>query len=96
MSYEIVWLVSAAQDVARLKEFIQQKNPAAAQRAARRIKEAVKILAENSEAGKPVEELHSFRDLFIPYGSGNYVLRYRKEKNKVIISKVKHSREEDF
>ncbi len=93
MSSEIVWLPSAAKDVVRLREFIQSKNPSAAIRAANRIKEATEILIDNPEAGKPVEDLIPFRELLIPFGNGNYVLRYREDGVRVIIVKVKHSRE---
>lgn len=96
MPSEIVWLLEAAKDVARLREFIQTKNPAAAKRAAKCIKEGVNILSDNPEVGKPVEELPAFRDLFIPFGSGNYVLRYRIEESQVVVVRVKHSREKPF
>jgi len=96
MSSEIVWLPSAARDVGRLKEFIKSENPAAAIRAANRIKEATKILKDNPRAGKPIDDLFPFRELFIPFGNGNYVLRYREERNRVIITRIKHSREDDF
>jgi plasmid stabilization system protein ParE len=95
MSSEIVWLPSAARDVSRLREFIQSNNPSAAVRAANRIKDASKILDDNPEAGIPVEDLFPFRDLLIPFGSGNYILRYRVEDTHVIIVSVKHSREDD-
>lgn len=96
MPGEIVWLPEAARDVARLREFIEVKNPAAAKRAAARILEAVKILKENPEAGRPIEELPLFRDLVIPFGSGSYVLRYRVEQSRSFIVRVRHSKEEDF
>ena len=96
MPREIVWLPEAARDVVRLRTFIQEKNPQAAQRAASRIKEAVQILKENPEAGRPVEETLSFRDLIIPFGSGNYILRYREELDRVVIVRVRHSKEEGF
>ncbi|MFT5520808.1 MAG: plasmid stabilization system protein ParE [Enterobacterales bacterium] len=95
MSSEIAWLPSAARDVSRLREFIQSSNPTAAVRAANRIKDVSKILEENPEAGMPVEELFPFRELFIPFGSGNYILRYRVAGTRVIIVSVKHSREDD-
>ncbi|MGS2724888.1 type II toxin-antitoxin system RelE/ParE family toxin [Porticoccus sp. GXU_MW_L64] len=94
MPSEIVWLSGAVRDVSRLRDFIREKNPAAAQRAASRIKEAAIILSENPEAGRPVEDLLPFRDLLIPFGNGNYVLRYREEKERVVIVRVWHSREE--
>lgn len=96
MPREIVWLPEAARDVARLRAFIQEKNPQAAQHAASRIKEAAQILTENPEAGRPVEEVLPFRDLIIPFGSGNYILRYREEPSRVVIVRVRHSKEEGF
>ena len=96
MPVEVAWLPEAVADVKRLREFIQSKNPDAAQRAASRIKEAVHILAENPAAGKPVEEALPFRDMFIAFGSGNYVVRYREERGRVVIVRVRHSREEGF
>jgi plasmid stabilization system protein ParE len=80
-------------DLVRLREFIQQKNPQAAQLAASRIREATMILKENPEAGRPVEEVMPFRELIISFGSGNYVLRYRVELNRVVIVRVRHSKE---
>ena len=96
MPSTIVWLPSAAKDVERLREFIKNKNPNAALRAASRIKEAVTLLIEDKDAGKPVEEALSFRDLFIPFGSGNYILRYRIEVNRIVIVRVRHSKEKGF
>lgn len=96
MPREIVWLPGAAKDVARLREFIQKKNPCAARRAASRIKEAVQMLIENPHAGRPVEEALPFRDLFVAFGNGNYILRYRQEVSRVVIVRVRHSKEEGF
>lgn len=96
MSCEIVWLPGAAKDVARLRKFIQKKNPCAAQRAASRIKEAVQMLIENPEAGMPVEEALPFRDLFVAFGNGSYILRYRQEVGRVVIVRIRHSKEEGF
>ena len=96
MPREIAWLPDAVRHVARLKEFIREKNPVAVQRAASRIKAVSLILKENPEAGKPVEEVFPFRDLFSPFGSGNYVLRYREDDSRVVIVRVRHSREEVF
>ena len=96
MPCEIVWLPEAAKDVARLREFILKKNPSVATRAASRIKEAAMILSDNPEAGKPVEELLPFRDLVIPFGNGNYIMRYCEEPNRVVIMRIRHSKEEGF
>ena len=95
MPSEIAWLPSATRDVARLRNFIKSENPRAAQRAAKRIIEGAKILQENPEAGVPVENLLDYRDLMLTFGAGEYIIRYRQEMpNRVVIVRVRHSREE--
>lgn len=94
MSYQIIWFPGALRDLDRLREFIRQKNPAAAQRAANRIKEAAKILRENPEAGVIVEDPWGFRDLIIPFGAGNYILRYREDQQRIVIVKIWHNKQE--
>jgi plasmid stabilization system protein ParE len=96
MPRKIVWLPSATQDVVRLRNFINSRNPRAAQRAAQRIIEGVKILQENPEAGVPVEPLLDFRDLILCFGAGDYIIRYRQEAHRVVIVRVRHSKEEGF
>ena len=96
MPREVVWLPSAAKDVARLRKFIQVNNPTAAQHAASRIKHAVNLLRENPEVGRPVEELLAFRDLVIPFGNNGYVLRYQDDGQRLVIVRIRHSREEGF
>jgi len=93
---EIVWLPEAARDLDRLRAFIIEKNPQAAQRAAIRIRDAAQILKENPQAGRPVEEALPFRDLIIPFGSGDHIVRYREELDRVVIVRVRHSKEENF
>lgn len=96
MPREIVWLPGASQDVDRLRNFIQSENPVAAQRAAKRIIEGVKILQDNPEAGVPVEHLVDYRDLMLSFGAGEYIIRYRKEASRVVVVRVRHSKEEGF
>ncbi|WP_295801720.1 type II toxin-antitoxin system RelE/ParE family toxin [uncultured Microbulbifer sp.] len=96
MDREIIWLPEAVTDLMRLRSFIQQENPEAAKKAARRIQEAIKILQNNPEAGRPVEEAMPFRDLVIPFGSGNYIVRYRETVASLVIVRLRHSRENTF
>ncbi|PCK03769.1 MAG: plasmid stabilization system [Alteromonadaceae bacterium] len=96
MPSEITWLPSASKDVFRLRAFLKSKNPVAAQRAAQRILEGVRMLEDNPGAGAPVEDLSGYRDLKLPFGSGEYIIRYREESRRVLIVKVRHSKEEDF
>lgn len=96
MPREIVWLPGATRDVNRLRNFIQSKNPRAAHRAAKRILEGVKVLQGNPEAGAPVENLMDYRDLLLAFGAGEYIIRYREEINRIVIVRVRHSKEEGF
>jgi plasmid stabilization system protein ParE len=97
MPSEIIWLPGATRDVDRLRNFIKSENPRAAQRAAKRIVEGVNILQENPEAGVPVENLIDYRDLMLTFGVGEYIIRYRRETtNRVVIVRVRHSKEEGF
>ncbi len=97
MPSEIVWLPGASRDVKRLRNFIKSDNPRAAQRAAQRILEGVNILQDNPEVGVPVENLIDYRDLTLSFGAGEYIIRYRRETaNRVMIVRVRHSKEEGF
>jgi plasmid stabilization system protein ParE len=94
MSREVIWLPDAITDLIRLRKFIQDKNPSAAKRAASKIKEGALTLMSNPESGRPVEGLSSFREILIPFGVGNYVLRYREDDAAIVVVRVWHSKEE--
>ena len=96
MPSEIVWLPSASRDVDRLREFLKHKNPLAAQRASKRIIEGVNALGENPRIGKPVENLTDYRDLALTFGRGHYIIRYRQETQRIVIIRVRHSKEYGF
>ena len=71
------WLPEALADLERVYEFLHQKDPAAAARALRTIELAAARLAELPEVGQPMCDRTGRRQLFIPFGAGAYVLRYR-------------------
>ncbi|MAN51251.1 MULTISPECIES: type II toxin-antitoxin system RelE/ParE family toxin [unclassified Marinimicrobium] len=96
MPREIVWLPDASKDIARLRNFLKSQNPLAAQRASQRIVEGVRILQDNPEAGVPVENMGDYRDLMLTFGAGEYILRYREETSRIVIVRVRHSKEEHF
>lgn len=96
MPCELIWLPAAAKDLQRLREFIQQHNPVVANQAGRRILEGANLLTQNPKVGKPVDGLTYFRDLIIPFGNGNYIVRYREDNNSVVIVRIRHSKENTF
>jgi plasmid stabilization system protein ParE len=87
------WAPDAVRDLARLRRFLGDKSPSAAERAALRIREAAGALREQPELGRIVEN-EEFRDLVTPFGGGAYVLRYRIDEDAVIVVRVWHTREE--
>ena len=89
----LIWLPEAAEDVIRLREFIDREDPTAARRAAARILSGSQILLDNPEAGKPLGDGTERRELYLPFGVGAYVLRYRLHGTTVVIIRVWHSRE---
>lgn len=93
---KIIWLESAANDLVRLRQFIAEKNPNAAKNAADTIRSTVKLLANNSDIGKPVSNLAPYRDVLARFGAGGYVIRYRVYNDAVYIVHVRHYRENDF
>lgn len=93
---KLIWSNVAIDNLVRLREFISNENPKAANRAAEAIKESVKRLTEIPTIGKPVKDLPLYRDLLIRFGAGGYVIRYRIHLNSIYIVNLRHYRESDF
>jgi len=92
---EIKWLPDALQDIERLHRFIHAKHPEAAARIARTILESAQILSSSPYIGRPMADGTGRRELFIPFHTGAYVLRYMMERDDTaVIIRVWHSKEE--
>lgn len=90
---QVVWLPEALDDLMRLRNFLEDKSPQAANRAAAVIRGGAKTLADFPAIGKPMNDGTERRELFMPFGTANYVLRYRMDQDIVVIIRVWHSRE---
>jgi toxin ParE1/3/4 len=90
---EIIWLPEAVEDLERLHEFLMDKNPDAAKRAAQTILNGAKTLAEFPEIGRPMNDGTERREIFAAFGSGGYVLRHIIEDETVFIIRVWHTKE---
>jgi toxin ParE1/3/4 len=90
---QVVWLPEALEDVIRLRGFLEDKSPKGASRAAEVIRNGAKKLADFPEIGKPINDDTGRRELFLPFGAGSYVLRYRVDQDIVVIIRVLHSKE---
>jgi toxin ParE1/3/4 len=91
---QVIWLPEAVEDLERLREFLMDKNPPAAKRAAQTILKGAKKLADFPAIGRPMNDGTERRELFEPFGSGGYVLRYMTEDQTVFIIRIWHTKEE--
>jgi plasmid stabilization system protein ParE len=90
----IRWSQAALRDVARLYDFLCSKSREAAKRAIKTIRQGVKILASQPEAGRPIEDLPpEFREWVIEFGHGAYVVLYRFDGKEVVLLAIRHGRE---
>lgn len=93
----LIWSPAALRDVQRLYRFLAPKNPSAATRAAHAIREGMQILAEQPEAGKPMENMASeYREWLIGFGDSGYVAIYRLEGDLAVVLAVRHQREAGY
>jgi plasmid stabilization system protein ParE len=90
----LIWSPAALRDIQRLYRFIAPKNPSAATRAVRAIREGMQIVAEHPEAGKPLENMApEYREWLIGFGDSGYVAVYRLEGDLAVVLAVRHQRE---
>ena len=91
---KVVWLRQAQDDIKRLYDFLLDKEPVAAERAVRVIQLGARKLVDFPHIGRPMGDETERRELFIPFGAGAYVLRYRIHSDTIVVIRVWHSREE--
>jgi plasmid stabilization system protein ParE len=65
----------AAADLVRLRDFLMDRNPVAAQRAAAAIANAIRSLGIYPERGR-LSAVADARELVVPFGRSGYVVRY--------------------
>lgn len=91
---QIKWLPEALDDIARLHSFLREKSPEAAARATKAILQGANLLVASPGLGRAMPDDTQRRELFLPFASGAYVLRYRvEEPDTAVIIRVWHSRE---
>ena len=90
----VKFAAGALRDLARLRAFLQHKNPIASQKAAATIVQSVRILEQHPQIGRPVEDIApGYRELVIGFGHYGYVALYRLDGNAVIIVAIRHQLE---
>ena len=88
------FLPAAAHDLARLRLFVESKNPDAAARIVQRLYVAAESLLRSPELGRPIKET-PLRKLTIRVRRSAYVMHYRvsQEGDAIIITRIWHGRE---
>lgn len=89
----LIWSATARADLIRLRQFIEPHNPEAARNAAQTIKKAAQLMQQHAGIGKRLDGRLD-RELFVPFGRRGYVIRYRLDKEAIIILKIWHGLEE--
>ncbi|MBI3800949.1 MAG: type II toxin-antitoxin system RelE/ParE family toxin [Deltaproteobacteria bacterium] len=74
------WVPEALEDLERLFALLREKNPAAAAGAAQTILDGANRLVTPPRLGRPMPDKTGRRELFVPFASGAYVLRYMLEQ----------------
>lgn len=91
---EIKWLPEALADFERLHDFVHSHSPDAAARAAQIVLDGAQLLRTSPKLGRLMPDDNERRELFLPFGAGAYVLRYRLHPPEmVVIVRIWHSRE---
>jgi plasmid stabilization system protein ParE len=85
----------AAADLDRLRAFLADKSPDAAQRAAASLIRAMQSLDTFPDRGRPTG-IEGVRELIVPFGKSAYVLRYSHLANtaEVVVLRIWHGREQ--
>jgi plasmid stabilization system protein ParE len=87
------WLPEAIDDFERLYFFLVNKATIAANKAANSILQGTDLLRDTPRIGRPMNE-DDRRELFVAFGAGAYVIRYKLEaEDTVVIVRVWHSKE---
>ena len=95
----LIWLQEAQDDFERVFNFLLSGNANAALKLIDQIDQAASLLKEHPFIGalmqdKVGDDDTKRRELFIPFGAGAYVIRYRIISERIIIVRVWHNREQ--
>lgn len=89
----ILFSPDAVEDVERLRDFLDRKNPGAARRALATIWTAIDRLQEFPDLGMATEDA-DIRQIVIRFGASGYIVRYSAlPDGTILITRIWHGRE---
>jgi toxin ParE1/3/4 len=90
----IIFAPDAVEDIERLRHFLEQTSPAAAQRAMAAILTAIERLTEFPRLGMSTADA-DIRQIVIRFGASGYIVRYAVvvESGDILITRIWHGRE---
>jgi plasmid stabilization system protein ParE len=93
----LIWSRSALGDVDRLHHFLAPKNPVAAARAVKAIRQGVTLLSSHPQAGRAVDDMEpGFREWPIGFGDSGYIVLYRYDGDDLVLLAIRHAREAGY
>ena len=93
----VIYAPAAIRDLQRLRDFLRDKNPTAAQRAGEAIRGGVTLLGAQPGIGRLIEDLpEDFREWIIDFGDSGYVVRYHLGEDEVTILAIRHQKEAGY
>lgn len=82
-------------DLQRLREFLRNKSPDAAQRAQQTLLQAIESLQRMPQAHRPVPDQADQRELIVKFGAQGYVVRYHYQPgSEIVVLRMWHQRED--
>ena len=88
---KLIFTNAAINDLVRLRDFIAQHNPGAAQRIAQRLYGVINKLIGTPQIGRPVPDLPGeIREIIF----GKYVVRYDVRQQSLYILRIWHGKED--
>jgi plasmid stabilization system protein ParE len=93
----VTWSIAALRHLGRVHDFLAVESPGAAGRAVSLLRASAARLAAFPEIGRPIDALEGeFREWIVPFGQGAYLMRYRRDGDRVVILAIRHSREAGY
>ena len=90
----VIFTQDALADLVRLRAFLSEKSPDAAERAKGQLLQSLNSLVLFPESYKPVANMPFHREFVIKFSARGYVARYRYERGgDVVVLRIQHQRE---